>query len=965
MAGVKRKLDHDPAPNAPDPDLHPSQASSPAASATPERDSNAVTKAVRGARVRPKAAAVTATTATTAAAAAATTTSTPSSAASSQPQSPAKKRRRTRDEILAEQFDELPGPRTTRQSARILSQRRATDPAPNVAFGAGSLPKAASMEPGVPGVASFDTSHESLSFDLGAGLLLGPTSAAPTAATTSAPTDLENSLQAVDNNDASGESSSAKPKRRRRLSDRKRARSAARDDLDSPGPGVETPTTSPIKTPKREHSDDSDAQDDTPSAAASRSVPALTLATDLPASQSTDVETPDGGGGGGGAGRPASALSMSPPATQSEAAELSASTIPAAGGRTRAAGGRPRGKGKARKPPLNRKAAAAAGKAAAPRMHAYDRNLSPSASAAVKKLRDRQRELQGAFRRVSSAQRAALLVLANRSESRLAKDPKAHMSTPLYQEVLDGLEARLEKQKALINREYDLKVQCEKQYLEAAQYWINSGFEEKVESVRDEHILAAQGSFLQYLDQCRQAGDDDHTETEESDTENWRTNRKVSHQSVRGFDGSYIRRPSGASLYDRADSGWDDFIQRARIGGDIFALLKDMDQEARRDKEEKKRLRQEAKKKNREAAAEESEVSDSDIVPEPVHSRQRFKRLISALADACQLAEAGGSDEKEEEEEEEEIKATEEPNPPAYALNALADIALQSPTSIQSSVTSAPFAPPMEPVATTAAAAAVAPPPEPAPQPPPVYLPAPTQHQYAGLPAPRGHPRPLLPQPTHGQILPAPPSPQKLYQHHQYAPPELPPPLAPPPMRASYPSMPRPLLPASRPPPPDLPPIRQKLSEALRLPDPFSSAPPHLPAPAGLRYSTGGPPPPPPPPPPPHHAHPHVRRASQPAPYAAAPLPPPYLPGPPPPSSAQQPPPGYAHPVELPLPGTLYQPQSIYPPPYYSPYHHPHPAAAPPRPHQSVFGRDALQLGHPPRGALHPQMHPPPPPPRY
>ncbi|KAI1932432.1 hypothetical protein LOZ65_000727 [Ophidiomyces ophidiicola] len=964
MAGVKRKLDHDPAPNGPDPDLHPSQASSPAASATPERDSNAVTKTVRGARVRPKAAATaataTATTATTTAAASASTTSTPSSAASSQSQSPAKKRRRTRDEILAEQFDELPGPRTTRQSARILSQRRATDPAPNVAFGAGSLPKAASMEPGVPAVASFDTSHESLSFDLGASLLLGPTSAAPTA-TTSAPTDLENSLQAVDNNDASGESSSAKPKRRRRLSDRQRARSAARDDLDSPSPGVETPTTSPIKTPKREHSDDSYVQDDTPSAAASRSVPALTLATDLPVSQSTDVETP-----GGGAGRPASALSMSPPATQSEAAELSASTIPAAGGRTRAAGGRPRGKGKARKPPLNRKAAAAAaGKAAAPRMHAYDRNLSPSASAAVKKLRDRQRELQGAFRRVSSAQRAALLVLANRSESRLAKDPKAHMSTPLYQEVLDGLEARLEKQKALINREYDLKVQCEKQYLEAAQYWINSGFEEKVESVRDEHILAAQGSFLQYLDQCRQAGDDDHTETEESDTENWRTNRKVSHQSVRGFDGSYIRRPSGASLYDRADSGWDDFIQRARIGGDIFTLLKDMDQEARRDKEEKKRLRQEAKKKNREAAAEESEVSDSDIVPEPVHSRQRFKRLISALADACQLAEAGGSDDKEEEDEDETIKATEEPNPPAYALNALADIALQSPTSIQSSVTSAPFAPPVEPI-TTATTAAVAPPPEPAPQPPPVYLPAPTQHQYADLPAPRGHPRPLLPQPAHGQILPAPPSPQKLYQHHQYAPPELPPPLAPPPMRASYPSMPRPLLPASRPPPLDLPPIRQKLSEALRLPDPFSSAPPHLPAPAGLRYSTGGPPPPPPPPPPSHHAHPHVRRASQPAPYAAAPLPPPYLPGPPPPSSVQQPPPGYAHPVELPLPGTLYQPQSIYPPPYYSPYHHPHPAAAAAAaPPQSIFGRDVLQLGHPPRGALHPQMHPPPPPPRY
>lgn len=30
--------------------------------------------------------------------------------------------------------------------------------------------------------------------------------------------------------------------------------------------------------------------------------------------------------------------------------------------------------------------------------------------------------------------------------------------------------------------------------------------------MRDEHILAAQGTFLQYLDQCRQAGDEDHTE---------------------------------------------------------------------------------------------------------------------------------------------------------------------------------------------------------------------------------------------------------------------------------------------------------------------------------------------------------------------------------------------------------------------------------------------------------------------
>lgn len=45
---------------------------------------------------------------------------------------------------------------------------------------------------------------------------------------------------------------------------------------------------------------------------------------------------------------------------------------------------------------------------------------------------------------------------------------------------------------------------------------------------------------------------------------------------MRGFNSSFVRNPAGAASYDRARYGWDDFVQRAKLGDDIDPQMKEM-----------------------------------------------------------------------------------------------------------------------------------------------------------------------------------------------------------------------------------------------------------------------------------------------------------------------------------------------------------------------------------------------------
>ncbi|KAL2789115.1 hypothetical protein BJX66DRAFT_326593 [Aspergillus keveii] len=202
---------------------------------------------------------------------------------------------------------------------------------------------------------------------------------------------------------------------------------------------------------------------------------------------------------------------------------------------------------------------------------------SPSPSAATQKLRDRQRELDKAFRRVAAAQRLALAVLATQSEKRLARDKNAHKAVPEYEEIGLVLKAQLHEKQAILRREYDLKVAQEHRIFQANKEAIEDRYRATARYIQDEHLLASHGDYMTFIEGRRAAEDDEHTETDGSETENERGRRRpVRREVIRGFTSSCVRDPPGAAAYERAAFGWDDFVQRAKLGDDIDPQMKEM-----------------------------------------------------------------------------------------------------------------------------------------------------------------------------------------------------------------------------------------------------------------------------------------------------------------------------------------------------------------------------------------------------
>ncbi|KAL4787807.1 hypothetical protein BJX76DRAFT_353847 [Aspergillus varians] len=202
---------------------------------------------------------------------------------------------------------------------------------------------------------------------------------------------------------------------------------------------------------------------------------------------------------------------------------------------------------------------------------------SPSPSAATQRLRDRQRELDKAFRRVAAAQRLALAMLATQSEKRLARDKNAHKAVPEYDDINSVLKAQLHKKQDLIRREYDIKVAQENRLFQANKEAIEERCLASARYIQEEHLLTSHGEYMTFIEGRRAAEDDEHTETDGSETENERGRRApVTRQIYRGFTSSFVRDPAGAASYERAAFGWDDFVQRAKLGDDIDPQMKEI-----------------------------------------------------------------------------------------------------------------------------------------------------------------------------------------------------------------------------------------------------------------------------------------------------------------------------------------------------------------------------------------------------
>lgn len=101
---------------------------------------------------------------------------------------------------------------------------------------------------------------------------------------------------------------------------------------------------------------------------------------------------------------------------------------------------------------------------------------SPSPSAEAQKLRDRQRELDKAFRKVAAAQRLALAELASQSENRATREKDAHINVPEYDEINLQLRERLQMKQEALRQEYALRVDQETRLLAAEKERINENF---------------------------------------------------------------------------------------------------------------------------------------------------------------------------------------------------------------------------------------------------------------------------------------------------------------------------------------------------------------------------------------------------------------------------------------------------------------------------------------------------------
>lgn len=92
---------------------------------------------------------------------------------------------------------------------------------------------------------------------------------------------------------------------------------------------------------------------------------------------------------------------------------------------------------------------------------------SPSPCPATQKLRERQKELDKAFKKVAAAQQLALTVMADHTHKRLSKNKNAHLSVLEHTQIQKDLDTCLHERQDILRHEYDLKVKQANMLFEA------------------------------------------------------------------------------------------------------------------------------------------------------------------------------------------------------------------------------------------------------------------------------------------------------------------------------------------------------------------------------------------------------------------------------------------------------------------------------------------------------------------
>ncbi|KAN0072399.1 hypothetical protein V8E54_009328 [Elaphomyces granulatus] len=298
------------------------------------------------------------------------------------------------------------------------------------------------------------------------------------------------------------------------------------------------------------------------------------------------------GSGGSETSNPIAAVESGQPTTEAKTSNVQL-TIPPAASRGRGTGrGRGRGRRRGRGPVGggwrggNSRGRGGGGRGGARGVKRTEDDSdiarSPSPCPATQKLRERQKELDKAFKKVAAAQRLALAVLATNTQKQLLKKKNAHVSASEHTQIEKDLETFLLKRQDILHHEYELKVKHANILFKANKDLLETQFRASALHIQEEHLLAAQGEYMAFVEGHCHAEDEDHTESEESGIDSEEEHCLFLHDKKfkRGFNSSFVRDLEGATAFERANSRWDDFVQRVKLGGDIDPQMKKMDEVA-------------------------------------------------------------------------------------------------------------------------------------------------------------------------------------------------------------------------------------------------------------------------------------------------------------------------------------------------------------------------------------------------
>ncbi|KAI9817287.1 MAG: hypothetical protein M1832_004709 [Thelocarpon impressellum] len=198
----------------------------------------------------------------------------------------------------------------------------------------------------------------------------------------------------------------------------------------------------------------------------------------------------------------------------------------------------------------------------------------------------RQAELRRNYRIVAKALKPSLQVLGERTNKLLEADPGAHEAFPEYVEVRRGLDERLSRRLALVERIYQFRRENLSEAVAAEKAVVENDHKRRLDDLRDDFLLGCKDSFLHTVRAMRLAEEDEATDEEVCDVTLARrleSARPTSPQQEEPADKARQGRPGGpipgtsrSSAFLETERAWNELDARFRCGKFLEGIAPDV-----------------------------------------------------------------------------------------------------------------------------------------------------------------------------------------------------------------------------------------------------------------------------------------------------------------------------------------------------------------------------------------------------